>query len=275
MAAARAVFSCQWFPALVTQARAALCAAIMLALTRAEWVGGQVVMWRYVTDFRAVYVVQLIVNAMFLVPLPVLLFLLYRCRVSLVLTPALRLTALATAFAIGVVFTVPPLYGIAAAVVRDLSNTHWFGTTPAAPTIWAWLTSNSARNVFRGCVVQLAQVTLTVFLVSLLRNESDHSEASGYDYQLLRRVAAIATATAAVAVVINIVGQVRALQDFSAQQEQMRWWGGPTRLQFIVRNAFFGGMEVCRFLIPLVVYRSLSISARRRIVGPANCDTGQ
>jgi hypothetical protein len=242
---------------MMTQARAALLAAIMLGLVGANWVAGQIRALATLADLRFLYVAQLFFNTLFLLPLPVMLIFLYRSGATIVLSANLRRLALTTAFVLGVVFTAPGLYRLLGAVLQDWSRLGWFGETAVAPKLWHWFLSNNARNEMWRFIIELSQLAVALFLVTLARSSSNAAPVFENRLKLLKRAATVATIAAGIAVMLNVAGQLSAAREYARHREDNIFWGGPTQLEFVFRN-FLGGIpELCRLAIPLIIYMSL------------------
>ena len=113
--------------------------------------------------------------------------------------------------------------------------------------MWSWL-------------IQFSQAALVVFLFSLVRKPAEGSKAFG-SVSLLSTTAMVATIAGAIAVIANLVFQFVAASEFSKRQAEVLFFGGPTRLQFILMNAVHGVPEWCRAVVPLVVYKSLTVGS--------------
>ena len=118
------------------QAKAALLAAVMLAVVRTHWIVGQVFALAAMREFSPIYLGRLLGNVLFLLSLPILLFILFRSQTTLIPSRGLRLLALVTAVVLGLGFTVPALYVLAAKLVQDLSHLHWFPGPTVAARVW-------------------------------------------------------------------------------------------------------------------------------------------
>jgi hypothetical protein len=56
---------------------------------------------------------------------------------------------------------------------------------------------------------------------------------------------------------LNVAGQLGAAREYARHRAENLFWGGPTQLEFVFRNVLGGVPELCRLMVPLIVYMSL------------------
>jgi len=121
----------------------ALLTAIVLSLARAHWVWTQVTALR--ANFRWTYVPLLLADFLFLLPFPVLLYMLYcSSGVRLAISAGLKRLLLVAVLLQGVLYTGPVVYG-------------WIRSLNHGPVASQW----------SGALAMLAPVTVLFFLLAL------------------------------------------------------------------------------------------------------------
>jgi hypothetical protein len=238
--------------------KTALIAAITLGLVRAHWVAGQVWALGAMPAFRWIFVPQLAVNSLFLLPLPVLLVVLYRSEAVLPVSKNLRYMALATALVQGVVLTAPGVYGWIMELYRNWANVRLFGEATLAANFWGWFQTPDLGTLAWDTLAVVSQLAFFLFLVALSRRVQGPSIAGAPQLRLTRKVAYIAVFAAGLVVAINIGQQVYAATEFERRPREAVWLRTVTRGQFILRNALSGIPNLCWAIAPLIIFKSIA-----------------
>jgi hypothetical protein len=236
--------------------KAALIAAIILGLVRCNWIVGQVRLLAATLDLRWIYIVSLVCNVLFLVPLPVLLGLVYTTGATPIISGRLRHLALATALVQATLITTPGMFGVLREVQRDLINVRLFGAPTLAASLWGWLQTRDAGTLASGTLILLSQLAFLLFLIALARQESGAVVAHQQPAPSLRTAALAAVLVGGLAVILNMGQQVYAAVEFS--ESSWPWLGTVTRGQFIFRNASSGLPGLCWAMAAWIVYKGVS-----------------
>ena len=235
--------------------RTALIAAIGLGLVRAHWIAVQI--QALIMDFRWIYVPMTLGNFLFMLPFPVLLVILYRSDATLAVSARLKLATLATALIQGILITAPNVYGWILMLRQDWHEIQSFGGATEIDNFWAWQHLTAKAGGLTWSTVELfAQMAVILFLVALLRYRNQPPESGVHQSHLLREMAALATITGGLGVILSIGRQVYAAVEFSKHQNEWAWFGGSTLGQFVVRNSLSTIPEVCLMIAAYIVYRS-------------------
>ncbi len=183
--------------------KTAVAAAVTLTLVRLHWIIGQVQLMASVQQPRWIAAAQLAANALFLIPLPVLLWTLYTTRTRLLVSRNLRYLALGTASVYGLFFAVPQLYGLARGLQQS-PDLRWFKGATVAQQLWGWLRTPWAGTLAWESLILLSQVAFVLFLIALFRRGLLPEITDGHAQLIATRIATVAVFMGGLAVALNV-----------------------------------------------------------------------
>jgi len=185
--------------------RSALIAAIGLTIARGHWSFRQFQLTFSMPDFRWTDVLLALFNAVFLIPLPVLLFILHRSGVALIVSNRLKYAALGVALTLAGLFTVPSISSWIRVVLFDWKQIQQYNGVTIAEKFGDWFSANH-EHAIEGLWIAagwLSEVALIVFLIALFRNNNDANDAGANPSGILRIAAASGVVLAASAAILT------------------------------------------------------------------------
>jgi hypothetical protein len=207
-----------------------------------------------IADFNWPPVLVDVGNLLFMLPLPILLVILFRSRAPLVVSRNLKYVAVGAAVTSALLFTLPALLGAISKLRQDWIDIQWQAGVTAAEKFWNWLKTAQVSGQGWAMLGVLSEMAFILLLLALFWNRSDPHATGRHRSGLLKTAAGIATIIAAVAVIANIAKQVYAAIEFSSI-----WCDVlpcPTRGQVMLHNALGTIPDLCRFIVPFIIYRS-------------------
>ncbi len=182
----------------------ALVTGIALALGRGYAIVS--IIQSFSRDFRWIYLLPLLTYAMFLIPLPVLLVILYRSDAPLTFSPRLKIVALATVLVQAALFTALQANGWVQRLAWFFSDLRLgSGKKTGAAGLWDWLTGKEWGPFLGSTTALLAEGALIVLLIAIYRYQESSPLVSTRPSRLLTEAAALATMVGGLAVILQLL----------------------------------------------------------------------
>lgn len=208
----------------------ALAAAIVLALARGYWLAWQFrVLFLLSADISWPHFVILACNVLFVLPLPVLLFLLYRSRDRIAITAPMRKLALCTAVVHGLFFALP--------------DWSWL----SHPMTWSWMESSMAP---------VSQLALLFVLLALWQHKGPAQTDSSVWPKSLTGIAAAAIVMGLIGIALHLSRCPYAIFTYGGLPHPSGWFPVQTFEQALWLNAKLQTRELCRVMIAVIVFAS-------------------
>ena len=232
--------------------RAALIAAIAVALVDVSEVCRAITVLSKVSDpVRSCIFVA--TGILLKLPLPVLLFILYRSDATLSLSKVLRRLALVTALTFAALFAAPHAYGWIRSLPSDRPDVTWSDGGTAIRQVLNWLISLNVGRLLWGAAGWLAETALVLFLIALFRHQDEASEPEPRQSRLLREMAALTTLAAGLTVIVLIGMEPVAV--IGVHNELGGAWFGPQMRRLILGHVWYLIQAGCWLVTPFIVYR--------------------
>jgi hypothetical protein len=199
-------------------------------------------------------------------PLPILLFILYRSDATLALSKTLRLTAAGAAIAQALLFTGPHALVLLSRFYRSLLQIQWGVGATTAARFWDWLReSRSWMTAGRPLLALAAEVAFIMLLVALYRYRQEPGEGVQRRSSILREAAAWTTGVAGLALVATVAGAVMTSIAYLRMNAASRWqtFGDMTLLMLVLRQVLSLVRALLFALLPVLILKSQ----------PAECET--
>ncbi|MCP5120423.1 MAG: hypothetical protein GY953_57245 [bacterium] len=183
-------------------------AAILLGSAGAYSLLDQILTLSTAAEFWWFQPILLLRSALFLIPLPLLLALLYRNNATVRVPRGLKNLALATALVSGALVVAPGIYRWVQLMAGYWAEARWAEGTTVAGKIWNWGEISQARTWALHGVIVVSRLAVILFLVALVRHTDETPDAETRRSYVLREVAALATIVSGLAVVSFAVSGV-------------------------------------------------------------------
>jgi len=208
----------------------ALAAAIVLALARSHWLAWQFrVLFLLSAEVRWPHFAILACNVLFVLPLPVLLFLLHRSRNRIAITAPMRKLALCTAVVHGLFFTLPD---------------------------WGWLSNPMTWSWMENSIAQVSQLALLFVLLALWQQKGPVQTDSPVWPKSLIRIAAAAIVMSLIGIALHLSRSCYAIFAYGERPHPGGWFPVQTFEQALWLNAKLQMRELCRVMIAVIVFAS-------------------
>ena len=235
--------------------KAALAAAVTLALVRLYWFVSQVRAVATVKDDQWVAAAQLGGNFLFLIPFPVLLFAIHLRDTRISVQLKLRYLAVATALA-GGLLAVPQVSRLAD-LLHESPDLNWFGGTSVAMQLWGLFRTRWFGYLAHGALQLASELALFVFLM-ILSAQNEDSKASPVGASLVvRRIAMVSLFTGVLSAILSSGQLVHAAVFVGDKTHPGSWISGETRLHFVLQNALFPLPQICWAVTTWIVFKCL------------------
>ena len=207
---------------------------------------------------------MLLGNFLFLLPFPVLLFILFRSHTPLTIPLGLRRLALAMAFLLGALLVAPATYRWILSWRRQWINFRLASGATEAEKFAHWLPTSDVVSLVQMTIAVLSQVALLLLLISIYvqQDQTDNGRGSS---RLLREAAALATMVIGLAVIISIGRQIYADVTFRKQSDL---FGAVTLAQYVLRNVLGMIPLFCELAVAFIVYKSQPSPSLSTDAGP-------
>jgi hypothetical protein len=239
---------------MLNQGRIALLAAILLFVLYIRSFAGEA-LTAVSSGATGSYAASLLLRFLVFMALPVMLAVWFRSGASIELSEGLGWVAVGTAVVLGAFFVL----GMLTAVVRFFGGPV-AGAAPGRQGLSVWL-------IFR----LLSDAALVLLSIALSRRSADAAPVRTSGFRPLRHAALAATIAAVRAFVLNTTQLVESAKLQIAPQYGMLletqgghldWVDRPTVPQIALGFVVGSLLPLCRLMIPLIVYRSLSVLRR-------------
>jgi hypothetical protein len=206
-------------------------------------------------NFLLRFELLILINWLFLLPFPILLFLLYRTGARPALSRRLRYLAFATAVVYGSLLVTIWLPN----VFREYgkyevpSSQLFYGTTVAA-RVWNWVRIAWPWWLLGPTLNVLAEIAFTFFLVVLFLEPQGAETANEGRNRVVRAAALAAAIIAGLTMFSSVARQIYAGLEFDQLREKAPWYIPATRGRFILFNIRSELSTWCLAIAALIVY---------------------
>ena len=235
--------------------KVALVAAIALAVARGYWIGSQIWMWTQIPGPRWLGALVVPGGALFLLPMPLLLYLLYRSGGNIAVSRDHRRLALVPAM-FQAEIVVSRTYRMLRMLSADLDGIQQSSGTTVASRIAEWFATSNSWPQFWNLVLLFAESSVLWFLIALIRGRRRVRESETRRLYWLREIAALTTIIGGFAVILGVGQYIPAFVEARRNPEGF-WLVGVSVPQFIVRAVFNIAPQVCMMLLAWIIYKSV------------------
>ena len=236
--------------------KVALIAAIALAVARLSSIGGQV--WA-VTEISAPAwraALSLLVNDLFLAPLPILLWVVWRGDGNIAVSPTHRRIAALLAIARAGLILAPETWGLAQLLSRDWTNIELASGITVASKLKDWLVTAKPWPQLWYLTTVLAEAAFVWFLIALVRGRRNVGRAETRRSYWLREMAALTTIVSGLAVILAFVMRVYGFLQARHDPEQL-WLGAFSGPHYFVQTIYGLVPETSSMLLAWIIYKSV------------------
>ncbi len=235
----------------------ALAAAIVLALARSHWLAWQFrVLFLLSAHVSGVHVAIWVCDLLFVLPLPILLYLLFRTSTTVTITAPMRKLALGTALVHGLFFTVPDLYRVLLPALHDWRDLRSWGGETTAANIWSWLSHPNTWSWIESSMAPISQLALLFVLLALWQQKGRPQTDSSTWPKSLTRIAAAAIVMSLIGIALHLSRSCYAIFAYGERPHPGGWFPVQTFEQALWLNAKLQMRELCRVMIAVIVFAS-------------------
>jgi len=200
-------------------------------------------------------------------PLPIMLALLYKTRITPAISCKMRFLALATAVVAGIFEALPRIIDLLQVVYQSLPYVHFYEGETEAARLGRWLYHFYGPYVWEA-VILLSYLSIILFLVFLTLGKGNLPSGDERPAHMVRRTALIATIAGGLAVVWNLFGQVYSAVKYTATDiyGYPILYGGEARWHFVLRHSFSVIPFLCWVAVSWIVYKGIPQAAGKERV---------
>lgn len=238
--------------------KVALVAAVALTLVRVYWIAYRIWEWTQAPRYGWFSAFIVLANVLFLVPAPVLLYLVYRSADDIVLSANSRRIVLVLTVLLATLVVAPGGHDFARALSADWREIQSSAGGTVAAQIADWLQMSRVAPQLWNLILLLSQAVFLVFLTALYRHLGSTGNAGLQRAYWLREIAALTTIVGGLGLILQIGGQTRAWARHRALDDV---YASPSVMKFILQLMLDVLPDICAMVAAWIIYKSVPTQA--------------